>query len=508
MESDIKRIELEQMMLALKAKGDAAFGPLYGRMFMSSALIGSDILMLLLSGWLAVLIRTIIRDLAIGIPKPYSLSLSPYFDPSYYFQLIPIVALFIVVYASLRIYPTVGLSRVDEMRILTISTSIVVTTYATILFLSQQGLIYSRFVFGLFWILAVILVPLGRVAIRNTFVHFSCWGIPVGIVGVGIKTERITDFLCSHPNLGFRPRVVFGNREGFNPDAGNLPVISHDILKDEGCSTFLKHLDTLVIVQADTAPEILKTLACEVDGSLPRIMMMPDLPEIGSIWVQPVDLGGVLALEIRNNLANPWQQFQKRAVDLTLAGVGSLLTLPLFGLIALAIKLDSHGPIIYSQRRVGKDGKIFPMLKFRTMYVDAEERLEIILSEDPDRKAEWEKYQKLTNDPRVTRVGSWLRSYSLDELPQLWNILRGEMSVVGPRPFIPAQKALYGDSYGNYKEVRPGITGMWQIGGRNKSSFSERARMDEYYVRNWSVWLDFYILARTPIVVLSRDGAY
>ena len=338
--------------------------------------------------------------------------------------------------------------------------------------------------------------------------RYSLWGVPVGIVGDGPSTAKTEEFLRSHPTLGFRPGLLFTRVDDRTVGDVNILKNSFSVLQDDRAALLLRGLDTLIVIQMETPADILNALASMPYKSMPRIMVIPDLPGVGSIWVQPVDLGGLLALKIQNNLANSRQQFQKRAVDIILAGIGSLLTLPLFGLIALVIKLDSPGPIIFIHQRVGRDGRIFPMMKFRTMFINAEERLQTILAENPKDKAEWDRYQKLKIDSRVTKVGSILRSFSLDELPQIWNVLRGEMSVVGPRPFCTDQHELYGESYQTYIQVRPGITGMWQISGRNASSFSERAVLDEYYVRNWSVWLDLYILARTPIAVFSRDGAY
>lgn len=148
------------------------------------------------------------------------------------------------------------------------------------------------------------------------------------------------------------------------------------------------------------------------------------------------------------------------------------------------------------------------MVKFRTMHENADQVLETHLANDDVLHQEWQRYQKLKNDPRLTRSGGFLRKYSLDELPQLWNVLTGEMSLVGPRPFLPDQKEMYGDRISNYIKVSPGITGMWQVSGRNQSEFSARPYWDEYYVRNWSWWLDVYILAKTIGVVLRREGAY
>jgi Undecaprenyl-phosphate galactose phosphotransferase WbaP len=188
--------------------------------------------------------------------------------------------------------------------------------------------------------------------------------------------------------------------------------------------------------------------------------------------------------------------------------MGGVVALPILALITLAIRLDSPGPALFRQERVGRDGRTFHVWKFRTMLVDAEARLEALLATDPAARLEWESSQKLARDPRVTRVGGFLRATSLDELPQLWNVVLGEMSLVGPRPIVRAEIPRYAESYEYYRQVRPGITGYWQVSGRSNTSYTQRVMLDTYYVRNWSIWLDLVILLRTVTVVLQRQGAY
>jgi len=198
----------------------------------------------------------------------------------------------------------------------------------------------------------------------------------------------------------------------------------------------------------------------------------------------------------------------KRLFDLVASGVLFLLALPLGLLIALAIKLDSKGPILFVQRRVGYRGRTFPCYKFRTMYVDAEDRLQQVLRSDPHARRQWEEHKKLPQDPRVTRVGKILRRFSLDELPQLINVLKGDMSLVGPRPYLEEELPDLARDVQVITSVKPGLTGLWQVSGRSDLTFRERAILDEYYVRNWSLWLDLVILIKTLSVILKGDGAY
>lgn len=197
----------------------------------------------------------------------------------------------------------------------------------------------------------------------------------------------------------------------------------------------------------------------------------------------------------------------KRTLDLGLTLLLGVMSLPLVLLIVLLIKLTSSGPVFYGQRRCGRGGVPFTAWKFRSMTSDAPQVLERCLATNPELYEEWRRTHKLRDDPRVTRLGRFLRRSSLDELPQFWNILRGEMSLVGPRPIVAEEIARYGDDFALYKKVTPGLTGLWQVSGRNNLSYEERVELDLYYVRNWSVRLDLHVLARTPAVVLRQDGA-
>jgi lipopolysaccharide/colanic/teichoic acid biosynthesis glycosyltransferase len=198
----------------------------------------------------------------------------------------------------------------------------------------------------------------------------------------------------------------------------------------------------------------------------------------------------------------------KRALDIIGAGVGLVLLAPFFLIVALMVRADG-GPAFFAHQRVGRGGKLFGCLKFRSMVVDSQARLESLLANDPVARAEWEATRKLKNDPRITRIGRFLRSTSLDELPQLINELRGEMSLVGPRPVQEAEiDRYYGASAAHYMAVRPGITGLWQVSGRSETSYESRVALDVAYVSRPSMLADLSILLRTPVAVVSRRGAH
>jgi Undecaprenyl-phosphate galactose phosphotransferase WbaP len=198
----------------------------------------------------------------------------------------------------------------------------------------------------------------------------------------------------------------------------------------------------------------------------------------------------------------------KRVVDLTLTLIGLLIALPFMALIALAIVLESGQPVFFSQERIGRGGRRFKVRKFRTMVVDADEVLRAYLATNPEARSEWEETRKLRRDPRVTRVGRFLRRASLDELPQLWNVLCGDMSLAGPRPIVEKEVSRYGSGFAFYMLTRPGLTGLWQVSGRNDTTYRKRVELDVQYVRNWSPGLDFSLFLRTFGAVLRGTGAY
>jgi undecaprenyl-phosphate galactose phosphotransferase len=215
----------------------------------------------------------------------------------------------------------------------------------------------------------------------------------------------------------------------------------------------------------------------------------------------------VLSLRLYNNLARPWPRRAKRAFDLVVGGLLFVLVAPLFGLLCWQVARTGR-PVFYRHERIGRGGRPFGCLKFRTMVPDAAAVLAAHLAARPAARAEWQQDRKLKDDPRITRIGAWLRRTSLDELPQLLNVLRGEMSLVGPRPVVAEELARYGDNIVYYVESTPGLTGLWQVSGRNDLDYRRRVHLDCWYVKNWSLWCDLVILIKTPRAVLRGNGAY
>jgi len=458
------------------------------RWIMGFFLVVSDTVSILVSFSLAITFRSIlIGEISAAL----------------YWNLILFVFMFIFFYAWFGLYPGVGLGPVDEIKKLLKATSagfLILTAYT---FFEQTSTTYSRFILGSAWLISLVLVQLDRWILRIMGRELGFWGEPVVIIGNGPIGQKIANYLNNNLRLGMRPYMMLG---------GNNPINKVTIQ-----SINKSKIATVILV----IPEMSEKLQHEFiyqqryghyrrrgEKGITRLILISSLSWVGSLGITVHDLDGMMGLEIRQNLLQRRNQILKRISDLSLTIFLSIISLPFMLFIAGWVSLDSPGGVFYKQKRVGQEGKIFEMWKFRTMYKDSEQILDKYLEENPSMREEWLKNQKIRNDPRITNIGRILRKLSLDELPQFINILKGEMSLVGPRPFFSDQQKIYGTSLNLYKRVRPGITGMWQVRGRNRLSFRERVRLDEYYIRNWSIWLDIYIALRTIWVVINQHGAY
>jgi Undecaprenyl-phosphate galactose phosphotransferase WbaP len=238
-----------------------------------------------------------------------------------------------------------------------------------------------------------------------------------------------------------------------------------------------------------------------------HVYVLTRLTGLSSLGVEIRDIGSMMALEFQRSLLVPSHQAVKRALDIATSTALLILLAPVMAVIALLVRREAKAPVFFSQVRLGRDGRTFRMWKFRSMLPNGQAILEKLLAEDPQARAEWDANHKLRNDPRVTSLGRILRKTSLDELPQLWNVLKGDMSLVGPRPIVKDEIVKYGEGYDFYTRVVPGLTGLWQVSGRSDTTYGQRVDLDIFYVRNWSPWLDFYLLARTVTVVLTGRGS-
>lgn len=428
------------------------------------------------------------------------------FHPSLYWQLWPVLGLFVLGYATVGLYPGVAISPVDEMRWVSITTTLIYLVLGSVTFLRREGEIYSRSIFLTAWVMSMLFVLIGRVSARHLFARYKWWGYPVMVLGAGRTGEMVVRTLLRRPSIGLRPIVILDDDPEKHGSLHDVPVLGRLELAPELARA--RHIPYAVVAMPGVRRDRLLELLERYGQTFAHLLIIPDLFGFSSLWVAARDMGGILGLEVRQQLLLPGPRLAKFLIDLIATLIGGVLILPLIVLIAFLVRLDSPGPIFYRQTRLGREGLPFKAWKFRTMVQNADEVLKEYFISHPDLKEDWDKYHKLKVDPRVTRVGRFLRRTSLDELPQLWNILRGEMSLVGPRPIISEEIPRYGDKYLLYTKVTPGLTGMWQVSGRNNITYEERVNLDAYYVRNWSVWLDLYILLRTIWVVISAEGAY
>ena len=411
------------------------------------------------------------------------------FRTEFYVRLWPVLLLFPVAYAASGQYPGFGRNPADELRKLCIATSVVYAAFAVTIFLLKDAATYSRGTFLLAWTNTLILVPMFRTLIRSVCSRRPWWGHPVLIVGARRIGMAIAATLESQPELGFKPVATFEE-----------PQLAVSVARDHR----IRHV---ILAMAEIPRETVRAFFEKCSDSFSDVIVIPDLAGCSSLWAEPRDLSGMFGLEIQQKLLVPGARLFKRAIDISLVFVFGVMALPLIILIAILIKLTSPGPAFFGQRRYGRKGEPFIAWKFRSMAVDASQVLEEYLSSNPTLREEWRRSQKLRNDPRITCIGRFLRRTSLDELPQFWNILRGQMSFVGPRPIVGEEIFRYGESYSLYTKVTPGLTGLWQVSGRNNTSYEQRVSLDLYYVRNWSPWLDLYILTRTAAAVLRARGA-
>ncbi len=456
-----------------------------------ATLISIDFLCLSIAGATSVLTRLLFDG-------QFSLSL--------YWRLWPLIGIFIVAYAMANLYPGIAMSPVEELRRLILTTTLLYLLLGSAIFLFREVAIYSRAAFLMAWLLSMLLVVIGRYSIRSLCARQTWWGYPVIVMGAGQTGEMVIRTLQHQPSLGLKPIAVLDDDPKKHGTLLGVPVVGDLSMGSKLARDF--RIPYAIVAMPGVAPYRLSQVLERYGRTFPHLMIIPDLFGMASLWVAAKDLGGVLGLEVRQQLFLPGPRLLKAILDKGLVLLIGMLALPLIALISLLIAFDSPGPIFYRQIRIGKDGKLFKAWKFRSMVIDADMALARYLETHSELQASWKKDHKLKQDPRITRVGKLLRQTSLDELPQLWNVLCGEMSMVGPRPIVADEVWRYGDKFDLYLQVLPGLTGLWQVSGRNNVTYDERVNFDAYYVRNWSVWLDIYILIRTIKVVLAGDGAY
>ncbi|HHH2875654.1 undecaprenyl-phosphate galactose phosphotransferase WbaP [Klebsiella pasteurii] len=367
---------------------------------------------------------------------------------------------------------------------------------------------FPRLLWVLTWMLIFVLVPVIRMSMKRFLDYFNLWQRDTWIIGSGVNARDAYKAISSERNLGL-VIVGFIHSEGGTPPGDtidNITVIENDL---NWLTAMDKKTQFIVAVESHQS---------EVRNTWLRNFMIKGyryvsvIPTLRGMPLDSTDMSFIFSHEVmifrvQQNLAKLSSRVLKRIFDI----IGSLAIIivlaPVLIYISRKVKKDG-GPAIYGHERIGKNGHPFKCLKFRSMVIDSKEVLAELLAKDPSAKEEWDATFKLKNDPRITKIGGFLRRTSLDELPQLFNVLRGEMSLVGPRPIITAELERYNDEVDYYLLSKPGMTGLWQVSGRSDVDYETRVYLDAWYVKNWSMWNDIAILFKTIGVVLKKDGAY
>lgn len=377
-----------------------------------------------------------------------------------------------------------------------------------LLYFLHIGETTSRLFVLLFSVFSFIFIVFYRFVNHKLLAKLGWLQLPVLLVGSGEIPEGLLSHIENDSGMGYHFIGYLGKCLPQEAVAANIPLLGSDrnapdVIRKTG-------VQNVLVIAPDCSNYQVQEIVSRLQPLVREISFIPDMGSLPLANMSSVTLvdGRVVALFLRNNLAVRRNQIFKRCFDICLTLAGLIVVAPLLLLIAVWIYNDSPGPVIFKHTRIGKNGKKFECYKFRTMCVDAQARLESLLATDIGVREEWEKYFKLKDDPRITKSGAFLRKTSLDELPQVFNVLKGEMSLVGPRPIINEEIPRYGEYIFDYYMVLPGITGAWQTSGRNDVNYQERVQMDSWYVRNWNMWLDIVLLCRTVKVMLDKKGAY
>ena len=471
--------------------------PAWRQRLVVAALVLSDLLLALVIWELAYLVQGIWdREMTLGVAGTTNIP-----------TILPTIAVWIGVRTLLGLYPAYGLDSIERLRRHTYSIFAALAILAIVAIGFQIANLSSLAILFLVFPGLLFTTPFVQYLARRGMVKIGLWGKPVVVLSYRETGEQFLQLLEREWGQGYDPIALFDYN--LMPAGAYFEETPYEkTLADAVAVAREQGVDTIFLAVPHTRREQLARMVSVASESFRHVLLVPNLSGVTNSAVVARDFAGTFAVEIKHNLLDPWAQRLKRALDLFGAAVGGLFIAPLILAVAVLVKLDSSGPVFYGHRRLGAGDEHFLCWKFRTMHRNADSLLDEYLQDNPELQTEWEQNHKLRKDPRVTRVGRFLRGTSLDELPQLWNVFCGEMSLVGPRPIVAAEVPKYEKSYELYRRIRPGMSGFWQVSGRSDTDYGERVAMDSYYVRNWSVWLDIIILARTVRIVLSSKGAY
>ncbi|HFD8457826.1 TPA: undecaprenyl-phosphate galactose phosphotransferase WbaP, partial [Escherichia coli] len=367
---------------------------------------------------------------------------------------------------------------------------------------------FSRALWVITWIFILLLVPFSRILTKYLLNKLGYWQRDTWIIGSGNNAIEAYKAIISEKNLGLKIIGFIASEGGVRAGEtiNGIKVISNDIDWLRGEDKKTQFIVAVESHQSEMRNSWLRNFMIQgfrYVSVIPTLRGMPlDSTDMSFIFSHEV-----MIFRVQQNLAKWSSRTLKRLFDIIASIAIIILLSPVLLYISRLVKKDG-GPAIYGHERIGQDGKPFKCLKFRSMVTNSKDVLNELLQNDPEAKREWDTTFKLKNDPRITKIGAVLRRTSLDELPQLFNVLKGEMSLVGPRPIITAELERYNEEVDYYLLSKPGMTGLWQVSGRSDVDYETRVYLDAWYVKNWSMWNDIAILFKTVGVVLKKDGAY
>ncbi|MCD6471269.1 sugar transferase [bacterium] len=449
----------------------------------TALLVPTDFLMLIFAGVLVYYLRfSVLENFR---PVIYQIPFKNYF-----FSVLIISVFWLIIFALSGLYSLSRKKFSDEFLKILIGTSLGLM-FITLFIFFDQRYFSSRFIVLFGWILSIIFVSFGRLFIHFLQLFYYKKGkglIPVLIFGQNRISNQLIQSIKANPGLGYK---VIGQVNSVDELLNNWSKKAKDIFEIINTCPDLDRQKVLKIVDFCNEHQIVYKYTPDLFGAL-------------ASNTSNETIAGIPLIKIKRTALDGWGRIVKRFLDIFFSLFGLIIFSPLFLIVSILIKIDSPGPVFVRLKRVGERGRIFNLFKFRSMVKNAQELKKDLLKYNERRDGP---LFKMKNDPRITRIGRWLRRWSIDELPQLVNVLKGEMSIVGPRPHEPEEVDQYQKQHRQLLTIKPGITGLAQISGRAELSFNEEAKLDLYYIENWSIWQDVKILIKTIPAVISQKGA-
>jgi Undecaprenyl-phosphate galactose phosphotransferase WbaP len=420
------------------------------------------------------------------------------------FQLV--MPVFFVMFTINRLYPGYGNFIVNEIRSIWITITLMFSLMAVASLFVHLQIWYVKSFFFLSWALLLFIMPIMRHIIKMLFTSKPWWGTPVLIIGSAKSTKKAIESLQKNPFGGYKPVACF--IDDYNDESIEIESVEIFSLDELHQFDSIDSIETVIFIN-EGIPENRKHDAINhCVKTFKDTIIVNEIYGLSSFWLLFNSSNSFYGVKLRSNLLDKPIIIYKRLFDLIMSVVLLVVWLPIMIYVTLSLMLSGTRKVFYKQVRMGLKGKHFNLFKFRTMNDDAHDSLSEILDKYPEKKEEYAKFHKLKDDPRITNLGRTLRKFSLDELPQFINVLKGDMSLIGPRAYLPEERTKMNDTDKLILNVKPGVTGLWQVTERNDSTFEERCMADIYYIRNWTLSLDFYIFIKTIWVVVTGKSSF